>query len=692
MKIKNEIKKANLFSILKQFICIVILLNGSSAFSQSMPEKCELNGSLFYTDCIKYLGDCENNKANGWGDLYFKNNNIFTGLFVDNILRDFHMDVFFTDKNYYAMGPNKGARFHGPCVLIFKDRVSFVNYDNGQNVGNSDYFHIPEPKFEYNGIFCDEYGIRAKDGILIPETNLILYLSSREYNSRGDWKYWISIVDLSLNKITRTFGSYVNPIRTCSNEKPKKPLFSGFSADNQFAFFDIRGNIKEVPKFLKCNLSTGISEIKNELPLEITNRGKFIEKLNSLTYKDLGTLKGHETLDKFQILKDSTLVKIFNSKIYLKSVSDYNNYLASKLELGLGSSIVLYSKDFKILKSLELPNMNIFDFAIDENSNRIALSYQGKDSTFLAYYDLVSFKLITKVFSHLDGQPGAVKFSKTGSYLLYKFPFFATHIYLGTKLHFGIEGEVYDLSDDDNIIVTNSNDGFLNAYDLEKKTIIWRYPIGDQYLNSKCFNINNKMYIISGRPLAWEGTKVIKNGIKINSFAMPKPLFSLTEFVRKQYEITSASNAPKIENTNKPAPKADSKVSSSNDDFLASYLALKFLYALFETTSHTSGNSSGTSSSKGSTPSSNSGATRKKCSACKPSDDKGWWITDYDYVKRSYLNGRYIKNIGHKPCPTCQGQGTYKKNDSSGDILTCYQCHGDRWIECDRCHGDGEEN
>jgi hypothetical protein len=101
--------------------------------------------------------------------------------------------------------------------------------------------------------------------------------------------------------------------------------------------------------------------------------------------------------------------------------------------------------------------------------------------------------------------------------------------------------------------------------------------------------------------------------------------------------------------------------------------------------------SSSLSSSNSSTSnsSSNSITNKKKCTACKPSDDKGWYFTDYDYIKKLYLNGRYIKNIGHKPCSSCQGQGTYKRNDSSGEIITCHQCRGDRWIECNKCKGEG---
>ena len=49
--------------------------------------------------------------------------------------------------------------------------------------------------------------------------------------------------------------------------------------------------------------------------------------------------------------------------------------------------------------------------------------------------------------------------------------------------------------------------------------------------------------------------------------------------------------------------------------------------------------------------------SRKKCGYCKPNDDKGWYIHDYDADKKIFINGRYIKNIGHKPCSSCNGTG-----------------------------------
>jgi hypothetical protein len=557
--------KQSIFTIL---FCLIFLTITNSLFSQSLPDKCELNGNLFYTDCIKYIGDCQDNKANGWGELYLNNNKILTGLFIDNILQDFHMDAFWADNNKYIFGQNKGSRFHGPCVTIANDYVFLSNYDNGQPVGNSDYFNVPKPNFELNGVFCDAYGYNAKDRTncnLIPNTNSIIYVSSR------GGKFWLSIVDLSTNKITRNFGSYTTPIKVF-------PKFVGFTSDNKFVFFDIRINENEAPKFLKCNLINGIYEFKSVLPQEISNHKNFITKINSNSYKDLifEARKEWETKDNFYILKDSSYMKFFNNKLY----SENRDY-------GTGSSLVIYNNKHEFIKSLDLPNFNILDFAVDENTNRIALSYKGKDTTYLSYFDLKTFQFVSNVFKRTDNPfDYRVKFSKTGMYLLYNLKS-GTAIYLGNKLYYGVEGEIYDLSNEDKVIITNSNNGYINAYDLEKKTMIWRYQIGDDYMNSKCFNIDNKMYIISGRPTSYSGNLVVENGIKINSFVMPNPLFSLKEFIKNPEEIAIIKNNQIIETKNKSIQKNTSKVSGSNDDVLATYLMLKFLFALFESTSHT---------------------------------------------------------------------------------------------------------
>jgi hypothetical protein len=84
-----------------------------------------------------------------------------------------------------------------------------------------------------------------------------------------------------------------------------------------------------------------------------------------------------------------------------------------------------------------------------------------------------------------------------------------------------------------------------------------------------------------------------------------------------------------------------------------------------------------------------------KCTYCKPSDSKGWYITDYDDYKKIHTNGRYVKNIGHKPCSTCHGTANCKAYNTCSSIWnkesnSCIQCKGDRWQECDMCKGTGE--
>lgn len=87
--------------------------------------------------------------------------------------------------------------------------------------------------------------------------------------------------------------------------------------------------------------------------------------------------------------------------------------------------------------------------------------------------------------------------------------------------------------------------------------------------------------------------------------------------------------------------------------------------------------------------------SNNKCTFCKPSDSKGWYIQDYDEYKKEYTNGRYVKNIGHKPCSLCYGTGNCKAyngcgNYSNKESNSCTSCKGDRWQECYMCKGTGE--
>lgn len=444
---------------------------------------------------------------------------------------------------------------------------------------------------------------------------------------------------------------------------------------------------------------------------------------------------------------------MFNSNIYLESLQNYKN------ERGSGSSLVMFNNKNEIIKSLDLPNYNIIDFDIDEQNERIALSYSGKDSICLSYYDLKTFKLISNVFRRIEGWPGKVKFSKTGTYLLYKLKS-GTAIYLGNKLCYGIEGDLYDLNNDENVVISNSGNNVF-AYDIEKKTIIWTHPIGENYINSKFFNVENKIYIISGRALSWEGHKVKENGIKLISFTMPKPLFSIKEFVKKPEETFVTVNITKdkkIENNNltektkSQIKSLEKQVSSSSNQKInpnlknedCSVIVGEYEKFVSEFSKYCSGVKTGKripspreylnwdknirlmsdivlnclpgiynkrimtsmlrlqssakiifSSSPQAEELERDNNSNNKCTFCKPSDSKGWYIQDYDEYKKEYTNGRYVKNIGHKPCSLCYGTGNCKAyngcgNYSNKESNSCTSCKGDRWQECYMCKGTGE--
>jgi hypothetical protein len=341
----------------------------------------------------------------------------------------------------------------------------------------------------------------------------------------------------------------------------------------------------------------------NSIPIKIASQRKIIERIKETPYKDLGSSNPYlSKYDKFKILNDSSYLKMFNSEAYLKSCNSF------KPEPGSGSSLVVFNRNHELMNNIDLANYNIYDFDVNELSDRIALLYGNKDSTFLSYYDLKTFKFISNVFSKKGCYSGGeIYFSKSGAYLLNKVQS-GTVIYLGNKLYYGIEGDLYGINNDENVAISNSR-GTVYAYDLEKKIIIWSYKIGDDYGNTKFFKIDDKIYLISGRALSWEGYKVKENGIMLHSFVMSKPLFSLVEFVKNPEEIVSSitkKNEVSNNEKNNPIEQSPSQVKKSDDDLLSSYLALMFLYALSESSNKYSGGSYSSSYNKSSSSSSSS--------------------------------------------------------------------------------------
>ena len=659
---KLKLKMINLN--LKWVYPMLTLLCIAPAYSQHEVSPCELDGKLFYNDCIQYKGDCEHNQANGWGYLYLNNGNVITAFFKDNKIQNYHMQYYDAKSKYDYFVPNKGSSFAGPYVSI--DKSNFVSF-------NENGFQIAEPNFLSNRVFSDPY-MKANDGLhLIPNTNNIIYISAREYNAKGNYKYWLSVMDLSSNKVIRTFGS---------NEKPLSldvaPEFIGFEKDNMPVF-------KISSKYYLYNISTGVSTAQLSLPIGLPTQNTADDAKKKTTYKD------YSGRDKWIALADSSYLKVFNN----------SNYYESSTVFGSGSSLVRFSRNHEILMNLELPSSNIFDFAVDEISDRIALSYRSKDSTYLSYLDLNSLQIKSNVFTKgntefdeylrpYDKYPGSVEFSKTGIYLLYKRGTRGTTLYLGNSLYYGFAGQLYGWSNDDNVIVTATSYGSgIAAFDLEKKTIIWQTKDDGERYSGSFIKIQDTFYVISG--MVTSGV----NGVKLRSLVMPKPLFSLTEFVRQpvvETPVVSHEHSASSVTDNASRQSNSSQVLTPEEEFLKGYLALMFLNAMLESSNKYSGSTRSTTSVKSGSSSSTT-AQMRPCPECNRDFKFKVWKGGVHSSGNCWggWENEAKSNSGFVKCGSCEGYGlNWKLVDGCPVSTSCYVDNCGGWRRCSRCSGKGQ--
>jgi hypothetical protein len=133
------------------------------------------------------------------------------------------------------------------------------------------------------------------------------------------------------------------------------------------------------------------------------------------------------------------------------------------------------------------------------------------------------------------------------------------------------------------------------------------------------------------------------------------------------------------------------RLSTSERNPLSEQLGAAFVNMLFSSVFLGGDTGGSNSSSRISSGSSNRNSnSQKACSNCRPSNDKGWYITDY--VNSRFINGRYIKRPGNKPCSSCHGTAdcrAYSRCGYGSNSNLCRQCNGERFEECDRCNGTG---
>jgi hypothetical protein len=166
------------------------------------------------------------------------------------------------------------------------------------------------------------------------------------------------------------------------------------------------------------------------------------------------------------------------------------------------------------------------------------------------------------------------------------------------------------------------------------------------------------------------------------------------------FYVRPVRNRTAYENKNITSNKK--KTTNNNDDVLSTILSLYQKQVLSDARSinKSSGNLDfGGKKSSNTQSQSNSGSD--VCQRCKPSNNKGWYISDFNPSNRTYENFRYVLRPGYKMCTNCKGTGDCRvncfrgKSDCPGvcsDNGTCLVCKGDRFVICRDCNGSGRKN
>ncbi len=660
-------------------------IDNKTETTSSINKNCELNGTVIFSNAIKYNGQCIDNSANGWGSVELNNGDILSGSFKQNKLQDNFIKYYFSKNKTTCIGPNKGSALNGPCISIDDCfLVSFQNWDNGVYRGNSnDFFKIRPSDFSLNSKYCQANSGRNwinSRSYRIPNTNRILYTAYREYNKKGDNKYWITMVDLETNKVVFNYGSFDIPIRTHTDIKNNQPIFIGFGRNNTKAYYNIKGHDNDKNIYISLDLIQGTKASINELPLEITKRIKYQEIINKKEFENYISLKSIT-------LKDSSYIKVFNNKLYQESCNKFSPIFGS------GALLIHFDKNHDIIQKQVFENITIYDFAFDNFINRIALSYKSKDFTFLSYYSLSNFSKLSDIFvkKNLDfdkysqqyqKSPGNVSFSNTGTYLIYERNGGGASIFLGNELYYGIDGELYGFNNNDNTVLSNAS-GVVRAFDLEHKRLMWQFEIGADKINTGFYEVNNDFVII--------GSGDVANFYK---FKMPEPIFSFVEFQKTPEYLDQFIEKQK---NSKQVQKV--KSDSNFEDLFYSYLGASLFDEIITGLSNMLNNkdswpvynaeksgsnlSSNSSSYSASTQSKSSG--NKSCQRCNIAFQKPY-LRD-----RCKIEWKKESKPGFVLCKTCQGYGFTTTNigcNCPDGIGWCYDkecpvssCESG-WIKC----------
>jgi hypothetical protein len=554
-------------------ILIVLAVFSKNTLLHSQDFKinsCEIAGSDFnYLDNgqkpLKYIGSCENNLANGWGTLYFASGLKWSAFFDNNLITDNYIQEHTTNSKFIYFGANKGIRKNGILTHLYeKTMVGISSFSDGNNVSD-DFFKTDEPTSEINLPFCLPDALFPYEYIKVPGTERCLFFSAKEYNQRGDRKYWISLVDVRQNKLVFNYGNFSQPIRTATWERPEVPVFVGFGPNSEYALFNIRGNLNEAPKYLKCNLNNGSTEIVSKLPQSIANEivhfQKIRERIPDSNVSETVIIQNSK-------IKPSWMNPLQNNHFLMGDSSYFKGFNGSSDK----AQLVHFDKNHNLLNKLLINDLKIVAYDINETVNRIAILVHSKDSTFINFYDLRTFKMIAKSYS-VSGNifSSYFSFSKSGSFLSFSFLNDHGTLILDERgLNFAVPGSFVILNSNENVILSNCR-GDLRAFDLDRKRILWQYKIDDDIWNTQTVELNNDIAFIY-RPRVLVGNQYERKKEQLMVIKNPKSPINIKDFIvnieRQKNSISeiSKNSTGTVNNTSNPTLSISKTTHESNSN------------------------------------------------------------------------------------------------------------------------------
>ena len=600
--------------------------------SQTKDFECQLDGKLFFSNALSYVGFCSSGKANGWGTLEFPSYSK-SAFFRNNEFQNLLMTTINHDDNWITIGPNVGDKFHGPCISISGNhmvQLSVRNMGKYESYDSDILLNYNNEKIEHNEFYSEHPYDQPFSGYghIIPNTSKFIYISQKEYNTRGDRKYWIRLIDLELNKKIFDFGSFSKPIYGTEGSSN----FLKFSANNEFAYFDIKPGFSYVgpPKILQCNLNNGEYIFINELPLEEDE-----SKIKSIQQEIYSRVRegfqlrsiGNFELNKYAIddiifLDNGNYLTVEDKKLEGTSynkVDGYNTWATN--DENQYTILSLRDKNHNLINSKEFKNIKFNRLSVSKLNNSIAINFIEKDSSYIEILNLNSFKA-NRIFASEKDVAHKFEYSTNGNYLFYARSH-GTLIFRNNDLFFAVPGVPYGLNNSETTIITNDR-GELYGFDLELRRLIFGYemPYHDDTYNSKMSKFKNDVFITTRQSI-----------IKL---PMPQPIVNLTDYVSKSINKQELIDATKLEISNsvesftnnnllKDKNMTQKKLSTEiNEDKSAFEAVLKaYIYLSILETLTSSGSDDGNNNSSSSNSAKSSGKNKCLCGN-KFADGEGW--------------------------------------------------------------------